>query len=477
MLVNMYKHNKRINSTLLPKNEDLLISGNVTLKNATSVDEPIFIMACGANDMPKARICNYVECQGNYFWITELIQLSTTHIEVRCKIDVLTSYRKEIFETKAYVLYSDSAGRTDIVDNRNIRTINWHYNENAAVGNVGMFTGNGCFLIEVINAYSSIHISGSTFYLLSTEQMSNFVKCLYETVDFFDEIIRAIQNPSNLLINAIYYPFSLNHFKGNLTGSEESIYVGRFNVGASGFRITDYNPSQISELVKIDLSNLLINDYRYSENNCSIKCMLPFYGIIELNPATLLKDKLAFVRISLDIFTGTLMYEILENNGKSSYRSRSYKTKFGVTVPLGYQGYNPLPMIGSTAMAIGSIGAAVLAPEAIAPMAMAGALGNSAGAITNTISSLQKDNGVVGQLGSRVDYAWAKTITVTVATADLAESITAKKEVLGLPFCSTVELGTLKGFCQCSGASISAVAMPKELMEINNYLNGGVYIE
>lgn len=72
MLLKMFKLNKRINSTKLPTIEDLLISGEVVLKQATSVDKPIFIMACGADDMSKARICNYVEFQGNFFWITSI---------------------------------------------------------------------------------------------------------------------------------------------------------------------------------------------------------------------------------------------------------------------------------------------------------------------------------------------------------------------------------------------------------------------
>ena len=82
MLLKMFKMNKRINSTKLPTNDDLLISGEVTLKGVTSVDKPVFVMACGADDMPYARICNYAEFQGNYFWITELRQLNNTHIEI-----------------------------------------------------------------------------------------------------------------------------------------------------------------------------------------------------------------------------------------------------------------------------------------------------------------------------------------------------------------------------------------------------------
>ena len=201
--------------------------------------------------------------------------------------------------------------------------------------------------------------------------------------------------------------------------------------------------------------------------------------MIELPVSTTLKagTREFFIRITLDILSGTLMYEILGSAGEAGYRTRIYRTNFGCTVPLGYQGYNPLQFIGTVTSAVGGVAAATMAPEAMMPSMMTSAIGFGAGNVISSISSLQKDNGVIGTIGSRVDMGWANDITVEVLTAELSESVTAKKEVLGLPCCSTVELSTLTGYCQCSNASVSAIAMPEEITKINNYLNGGVYIE
>lgn len=108
-------------------------------------------------------------------------------------------------------------------------------------------------------------------------------------------------------------------------------------------------------------------------------------------------------------------------------------------------------------------------------MLSAGAIG-TANVISST-ASLQKENGVIGNIGSRVDLGWNNTISVNVLTADLAESITAKKEVIGLPLCSTVELGTLTGYVQTQNVSVQAIAMEEELQQINSMLDRGVYIE
>lgn len=479
MLLKMFKLNKRINSTKLPTLEDLLISGEVVLKQATSVDKPIFIMACGADDMAKARICNYVEFQGNYFWITSIVQLNNTHIEISCEVDVLATFKTEILQTKAYVLYSDSAGRTDLIDNRNVRTINWKYRKTVCE-EVSMFTkGESCYIVEVINGYPSTKLSTSTFYLMASSQMEALMYSLYGSNDFFDNIIKSIQNPSNLMVKAIWYPFGIGEFQGAFTGQEETVRVGNYEAGANGYRIQNIDFSSTAELIHIDLSGILQDNYAYDESNCTLKCTLPFYGIIELPVSTTLKagTREFFIRITLDILSGTLMYEILGCAGEVGYRTRVYKTSFGCTVPLGYQSYNPLQFIGAVTGAVGGVAAATMAPEAVAGGMIASAAGFGASNIISSVSSLQKDNGVIGTIGSRVDMGWANDITVEVLTAELSESVTAKKEVLGLPCCSTVELSTLTGYCQCSNASVSAIATPEEITKINNYLNGGVYIE
>ena len=479
MFLKLYKHNKRINSTLLPSEEDVLISGEVSLKSATSVDEPVFVMACGEEHMSYARICNYAECQGNYYWVVDTVQMNKNHIQITCKLDPLTTYKNQILATKAYVIYSDSAGRVDLLDNRNVRTINWVYAGDVSE-EVNMFKMNGgSFILEVINGSPSLSISSSTFYLMSTPQMAALMQGLYDTGDFFDSIVKSIQNPSNLMIKAIWYPFAINAFQGAFTGAEETVKIGNYECSASGYRITKVDYSSTSELIHIDLNDILQSNYNFDESNCSIKCNLPFYGLVELPVATVLKSGARdfFIRISLDIFTGTIMYEILASAGEISYRSQIYKTPFGVTVPLGMQSYNPLQFIGTVAGAVGGVMAAANLPASMAAgtAVSSGVIG--AGNIIGSTASLQKSGGVVGVLGSRVDYGWNTRIVVTVLKAVLAEGVTAKKEVLGLPYCSTVELSTLTGYCQTQNVSVSAIAREPILNEINAFLNGGIYIE
>ena len=477
MLLKLYKLDKRINSTKLPTADDLLISGEVVLKMATSVDKPVFTMACGSTDMPKARICNYAEFQGNYFWVTDVKQISNSHIQYECSIDVLASYRAEILSTKAYVLYSDSAGRTNILDTRNVRTIDWSYK-----GNVhwtpDLFTVDatgGTFVLQCINP--AAHVSTTAIYLLSAGQMTNLMDKIYSTTDFWDNIIKTIQNPANLMVKCYWVPCGIEVIKSTgITTNVHNVWIGNYDTEVTGFEITKLDYGSIGQAHIFDLSSIMSDDYRYDESNCILKLNLPYYGIVDLSPNLIAKYKEYVITLHFDVTTGIIMYRINNSVGEASTHNQVYRTVFGTEVPLGFQSYNPLPFIGTSISSVGGVitsaGSSNMSGVSIAGTGIS-AIGN----VISSVSSLARHNGVIGSIGSRVDTGGNNRVTINVMTNDLAESITGKKEVLGLPFCSTVELSTLTGYVQCAGASVSAIAMPEELSQINGLLNGGVYIE
>lgn len=477
MFLKLYKLKKRLNSTKLPADTDLLISGEVVLKMATSVDKPVFTMACGADDMPKARICNYAEFQGNYFWITDVQQLNNSHIQFSCEIDVLSSYRTEILATKAYVLYSDSAGRTDILDTRNVRTIDWSYKGNVrwTPDLFNLDATGGTFVLQCVNP--AAHVSTTAIYLLSTGQMANLMDKIYSTSDFWDNIVKTIQNPANLMVKCYWIPCGIETLKDKgITTNTHNVWIGNYDTGVTGFEITKLDYGSVGEAHIFDLSSIMSDDYRYDESNCMLKLNLPYYGIVELSPNLVAKSKEYVITLHFDVTTGIIMYRINNSVGEASTHNQLYRTVFGTEVPLGFQSYNPLPFIGTSVSSVGSvIGAA--GHSNINPVSIAGTGIGAIGNVISSISSLARHNGVIGSIGSRVDTKGNNSLSINVMTNDLAENITGKKEVLGLPLCSTVELSTLTGYVQCADASVSAIAMPEEISKINSMLNGGMYIE
>jgi len=413
--------------------------------------------------------------------VEDSVQINNTHIEITCSLDVLTTYKNQILETKAYVLYSDSAGRTDLIDNRNVKSVTWTYRGSVSEQPDIFKPSEGVYILQVINGHSNAKVSSVASYIIPPTQMDSLMAALYDDSDFFDNLIQYIQNPANFLVKCMWYPFSMSYLsdRGITADFDDNLYIGNYDTGIQAARIS--NKVTIHDLTEIRLRNLLYDNYQYDESNCVVKCNLPFFGVVDLPISTALKsgNRDFIIQYSLDLLTGTLLYEILGCKGEAVYTVKTYRTQLGVEVPLGLQTYNPLPLIGSVVSAGmnvgGSIAASVMMP-AYTPFAI-GNIGSNVGHLISSVSSLQRDNGVVGQLGSRVDIEKNTYISAVVLTADLAESITAKKEVLGLPCASTVELGTLSGYVQTHNASVSAIARKPIIDTINAYLDGGVYIE
>lgn len=478
--LSLYKINKRINSTLLPTAEQLIDIMGVALKNATSIDTPTFVIAVGAENIDAIWSANYAEYEGAYYWINDITQINNTHVELQCKKDSLATYKEYIKATKAYVVYSSSAGRTDIKDSRNVRTIHWNTPTKVIRGTPEMFevsNDGGCFILQVANSDPSYKVSGASVYLMSPTQMQALMIDLYSTGDFVNSILKTYNNITPLILKCQWFPFSITHFQGVFEGSVEFVRIGGYEAGASGYRIANIKYPLCAEVFVIDTSEVIGNDYTYDESTCIAKLYLPFYGLVEMSPNILLKSnqRRITIRMTLDILSGALLYEILNQTSQiSSYKNQIYRTQLGVDIPLASQGYNPLTFIGTAFTAVGSTATAGLAAGGEA--AVASSL-ISLGNLMSSTSTLQKQTGIVGALGSRVDFGWSTEIEFHISRNELSESITAKKDVLGLPLCSTVELSTLSGYVQCANASVAAPAMESELREINNFLNGGVYLE
>ena len=92
---------KRQNSTLQPSTTG---STQVTcvLKEETSIRNPSFILA---DPMPQVT---YVQAFGNYYFVTDIINMDAHRAEVVCSLDVLATYRSSILSYTAFVERSAS---------------------------------------------------------------------------------------------------------------------------------------------------------------------------------------------------------------------------------------------------------------------------------------------------------------------------------------------------------------------------------
>ena len=106
-----YNFAKRANSTKQPTG----LSGtdfSVVLKDKCSYDKPVFrLQNSGTLDI------NYIQWGSWYYFVTDISYVRDDLFDVTCDLDVLATYKTEIGQTSAFVLY-DTAANTEIVDGR-----------------------------------------------------------------------------------------------------------------------------------------------------------------------------------------------------------------------------------------------------------------------------------------------------------------------------------------------------------------------
>lgn len=456
MLLKVYKLNKRINSTLLPTDADLVLSGEVLLKDSTSVDEPSFVMACSQADMVNARNCNYAEYDGMFLWIKDIIQINNAHIEFDCKVDVLATYKQYILASRADVMFS-TQGNVHTVDTRiSVKATNKQTTTFVSMSDT--FVAYPSMLIEAVNG------TGYTFdtpYLLTGAEVQ-FLKAELVTPDFLTEMKMYFDNPMEMIIRAQLTAANV----GNLDtfGSFERIQVGGYSLEAKGHRFAaDYVIKKFHE-IKIPWN---YSDFRNRKPYTMITLYMPFVGLVELDAARLYNTKTIGVNTYIEVLTGQIIYELYADDpkgGEEAILIETYTGNCNTTTPIARQSWASPIQATTSAAAI----AAGLVMEN--PIITAAGIGKS-------LETFQQHCQINGALSSALSSKILLSLMLTVWSCDTNDTPDNYKDVKGLPYGSTVELSKLSGYCQTVNASISAPAMPKEIEEINNYLNGGIYIE
>lgn len=461
MLLVMYSFNKKQNSTKQPTADNIEVSGEVRLKADTSLRTPTFIMAIGAPDMPRALRCNYAVYNNTYYWITDIVHLSNSHIAVTCEIDVLANYRNEILITKAHVLFSESHGRSDITDIRTTETCVVEKYSDSVV--CDLFTsGTGCYILTVISTNAYKYGGFTASYVLSADEMQALSDKLVQP-EFLDWAVQYFTNPFQSVVKCLWLPVSVGNFDDTI---KREIMIGTYS----------------TEIHAIPLNTL----YLLAKNDCTIpwnnggiftykdfapfakaQLYLPYIGLVELPINELWGVDSIEIHTSIDPLSGGLVYKLLANGKTLS----TYCGTCGTNCPVAQSGGN----FDSAANSIVSIGGATAAYKS--KLGMGSTLGMVGFGITSAIHALSNQTQINGTIGSRAGGALGHSFEITYVRKKLSESVESKRSVFGLPLYQTVQLSNLSGYVQTQNVSVSAVGDINLLNKVNEYLDGGVYLE
>lgn len=437
------KSDKRINSTKIPT---LSEGVSCVLKSGTSVENPTFILQGVA---PFDWNVAYCETFGRYYFVNDVTYVESTY-EISCSCDYLASYKSEILNNSMYVTRSSNVTNFNryLIDTMfpttSIPTIS-QSTATLPTSTVGSILC--CFIGNGENSFLSLHpatFKAVTKYLYSSDYLNGLNTILETPSDVKKEIVR----PQDYLQSAIWIPFDVTD------GTPTQIVLGYVSTSYSG---RDVEKGEVFthtiSLVVPHHSESDTHKYMLYEPFTQYILTLPFIGTTRLSSKELSDIDNLTIKYSVDIngaifvtvkAGSILLFTATGNCGAPvSYSSRSTNV-------------------------IGTVSSAIGAAFSFATHNILGGLSAIESGITSIAPTVETSGGSGGTMvGSNVIAL--RAIFANQPNRDYAN--------FGYPVCKKISLSGLSGFLQCERAAVRCSATENGKAIINDFLNGGMFIE
>ena len=475
---------KRKNSTYQPT---CTATFNVTLKDATSLDRPTFLIS--------AETFNYNYCQwdSNYYFVDNVTSPRQGQWEVTCILDPLATYKDYILASTQFVAYSSLSGGAWLPDTRIpvLKSTDVSVSS-ASMGGILNDTG-----IYVLTANGQ---EGCRSYLCNK---SHLTAMLHEITNWADSIIQDIQSQvydwssipnaisslglmaiqSDVFGNAyqeapyqikscIWVPFAITPF---LDGAPSAFYLGAFNCNLSPLPYYA-KTSPVTGSVSVSIP------WHYSDWRRAIcedvYLYLPLVGNITLSGDSLTHTSNITVNYSATITDGVICYEIVAGGEIIG----TYGGQCSANYPIGVSqqasaGEIMQSFINSADKVLTSAVHSTPSPVSMGVLPFAAGFESFSAAydVTNTVFS--RHNSTIGGVGGGAGVGLDLDVKCYTVSHPTVISPSDMKDTMGVPTMQPVTLSSLSGYCQCVNAHVSAPAEAHILDAIDLCINNGFYIE
>lgn len=461
---------KRHNSTAIPAT--LGSDHDVNLKGGCDILAPVFVL-----QISGTPTFNYCKFQGRYYFVTGIKSVRQDLCEISAQVDVLATFKSAVTGSSQFVLYYTHAN-TEISDKRlSTKTTQTTQSESGSFDEFGKGT---CYVLSVVGQ-DSVGQYAIDLDDLKDIVSQNFLDTLEHQIDTVslpasDSLVDFAQYITDLLTqealsftyvgkiaDCIRNCYALPIRYAAWGGTSETIFIGRASSGQSGYRLAN------NERILTDSATVTIpwqaTDWRRNAPYHEIYLYIPCIGLTTISPSDVIGETALHIDLTLDKLSG----DVIINVGTTSKVLAQYTTNVAVNYPVGFSNVDPAGAITSVAGAVGAISGAV---NPVIGAAVAG-LG-----LTNIIQPQPEtigSNGGGAFLGL-VGYTGYKVYCFTIFH-DTTVSPSSVSAVKGTPYNGVLNLQNITGYVQCMDASVSGSMTDTEREEINNLLNGGVYIE
>lgn len=509
MEVQFYKNfDKRPNSTKIPIGYQYYPE-QCTLKNETSIENPILLLRDEANLQPWDYQYCYIPIWGKYYYCSEPVWKIGVW-EISCSCDILASYRGNIFNTSQYVTRCSAEKNGYISDayypaTDQTRLYSVYLDRLYYPTELGNYAGS--YVVGLISGQSASSVGSTTYWLMSPAQFRGLMT--YLMADFITQVtggseqpspgdpvsvvtdlsettMKAIFNPMQYITSVKWFPIDysiINISSENITKfgwwQLTQTFVGkRIQPPTTGLR---FGPGR----VVLPQHPYAAERGPYMNHEPWTKYSLDIYPFerVVINPGQALATETETGAIysveyyvQCDLITGEGVLVVREAGDTEAKQYEIYRgyAQIGVDIQIAQITSNVLQGISTGTQTVLSGIAGFLTGG------VAGAIAGAASGIADTIQSVAPVVQTSGTNGNMVCYQlfYPKLSAVFILPVDDNNTIN------GRPLCKTVLLGTyVQGsdpdpvYVQCANVQFSSALHKEDRDFIISSLENGVYLE
>lgn len=394
LTVRFFKNvNKKTNSTFQPSesNPNTYTDFSCTLKDGTSILDPVFDIYLSFNDNPAALGYNYckVPALNRYYFVRDW-RYSLGVWTASCSVDVLASYKTEIGSLTKYVLRSASNYDPMILDNcmtklppdkvitplTNAGQIISPFTASNALDGT-----NGSYIVGIQGPQPVPQvpcIGGVCYYLMTYAQMKELLDYLTsstfaqlikdDAVGLSEEVVKMLQDPSQYIVSCMWFPWTITR---TLEPNNVQPKIGFWNtaplttgttcLGSKGFKSLTERLNMGSGIAipsHPQEAGGAYGSYLRAAPYSLYKFHFEPWGDIEIDGSFLADADDILCDIEVDLITGTAALDLyaMKSQGTTTYIPLSkHFAQVGVSVGIAQLIYEMQSMGGSLAAAGASV--------------------------------------------------------------------------------------------------------------------------
>lgn len=449
---------KRKNSTKQPSGGT---SATVTLKEGTSIENPIFLLS---GDL---FTCTYVEAFSHYYFVTDVVSIRNGLTEIHCEMDVLATFKSDIGSYTALIersaIYYNSSYADPAVSMKS--DISTAY----ASSSISYLDDDGYFALTVLNNSGSQTGFMVTYFVTDTKlrQIAQYVNTDWGSAatDFLSWVQATFLRTADCIIDCRWLPISSSAFSGDVV--DEPMVIGVDTLTVNGYRLAYPHVASASGSISIPH---VYSDFRKYAPYTVGKLYIPCYGVVDINTLDFDNDTI-YYKYYIDPQTGDAAVFLAADSSYNVIVS-TYTFNISVQCPVGRVGNDIQGFMSSGLGTSAMVATAMALPH---KFSNAAAVATGASAINTINSMLGVTASVHGTMGGRV---MSENLNMILgieykATQD-PDSLTADS---GRVCMARHQLSTCSGYVKCIDASVPINGMSEERDAINEYLNTGFYYE